>query len=40
MKHRTLKLASLMVAGLLFGIFPGCVEVFILNIATPFLLTQ
>ncbi len=40
MKTRSLRIAALLVGGLLFGIFPGCVDVFILNLATPFLLTQ
>ncbi len=26
--------------GILFGILPGCVEVYLLNIATPFLLNR
>ena len=32
------KFASLLCGGMLLGILPGCAEVFLLNIATPFLL--
>lgn len=38
MKNRTYKLAVLLCSGMVFGIFPSCVDVFILNLATPFLL--
>ena len=38
MKFRYGKLAVLFCCGTVFGIFPGCVEVWLLNIATPFLL--
>ena len=38
MKLRFLRLVALSIGGMLFGIFPGCVEVWIMNIATPFLL--
>lgn len=38
MKKRAYKAAVLVCTGLVFGILPGCVEVFLLNIATPFLL--
>jgi hypothetical protein len=31
-------MAVLLCGGMLFGIFPGCVEVWVLNLATPFLL--
>lgn len=40
MKSRMLKTATLICCGLMFGILPGCVEVWILNFATPFLLNQ
>ena len=40
MKTRPYKFAALMACGFVFGIFPGCVEVFVLNLATPFLLSQ
>ncbi len=40
MKFRAYKAAVLICTGLVFGIFPGCVEVWILNLATPFLLNQ
>lgn len=40
MQRRYKKMAALLCGGLVLGIFPGCVEVFLLNIATPFLLTQ
>lgn len=38
MKMRTYKAAVVLCGGLMFGILPGCVEVFALNLATPFLL--
>lgn len=38
MKRRTFKIVALLCGGMVFGIFPGCVEVWILNVATPFLL--
>lgn len=38
MRIRAYKLAALICGGLLFGIFPGCVEVWLLNVATPFLM--
>jgi hypothetical protein len=31
---------ALIAVGVVFGILPGCVEVFVLNWATPFLLNQ
>lgn len=40
MKNRTWKYLALAVGGGVIGLFPGCVEVFLLNIATPFLLGQ
>ncbi len=40
MKACVYKKAALICSGLIFGILPGCVEVFALNLATPFLLTQ
>lgn len=40
MKRRHYKTAVLLCSGILLGILPGCVEVFLLNIATPFLLNQ
>lgn len=36
--RRLIRVAALVVAGTLWGILPGCVEVYLLNIATPFLL--
>ncbi len=39
MKVRAYKAAALLCGGLVFGIFPGCVEVWMLNLATPFLLS-
>ncbi len=38
MKMRAYKTAVVLGGGFLFGILPGCVEVFALNLATPFLL--
>lgn len=38
MKNRSYKWAALVCTGMVFGLFPGCVEVWILNLATPFLL--
>ncbi len=40
MKFRAYKAAVLICTGLVFGLLPGCVEVWILNLATPFLLNQ
>lgn len=40
MRRRIFKSVALLTAGLLIGILPGCVEVWLLNIATPFLLNQ
>lgn len=40
MKRRTYKALALICTGMVFGILPGCVEVYLLNIATPFLLTR
>ncbi len=40
MKTRIYKSAALICTGLVFGILPGCVEVYLLNIVTPFLLNQ
>ncbi len=38
MKRRNLKVVAMLCGGVVFGIFPGCVEVWVLNLATPFLL--
>ena len=40
MKNRLYKTAALICGGLVFGILPGCVEVWVLNLATPFLLNR
>lgn len=32
------RLVPVLCGGMLLGILPGCIEVFLLNIATPFLL--
>ena len=40
MKAKMYKTAALICTGLVFGILPGCVETYLLNIATPFLLNQ
>ena len=32
--------AALLGMGMLFGVLPGCVELILLNIATPFLLAR
>ncbi|MFQ5413845.1 MAG: hypothetical protein ACE5E6_05245 [Phycisphaerae bacterium] len=40
MRKRFYKTAAMLCGGILLGIFPGCVEVYLLNIATPFLLNQ
>ena len=40
MRTRAYKTAVLICGGLVFGIIPGCVEVWVLNLALPFLLTQ
>lgn len=37
-RRRLIRAAALIVAGTIWGILPGCVEVYLLNIATPFLL--
>jgi hypothetical protein len=34
------KAAALMFCGVLFGVLPGCMEVWLLNLATPFLLNR
>lgn len=40
MKTKIYKKAALICTGVLLGILPGCVEVWVLNWATPFLLSQ
>lgn len=40
MKNKVVRTIALLGSGLLFGILPGCVEMYLLNIATPFLLNQ
>jgi len=37
-KSRIARGFVLVLTGAVLGLFPGCVEVFLLNIATPFLL--
>lgn len=38
MKSRIIRGVCLVCTGAVLGLLPGCVEVFLLNIATPFLL--
>ena len=40
MRKRVTRQMALIAVGVVFGILPGCVEVFVLNWATPFLLNQ
>jgi len=40
MKTRIYKKTALICTGVLLGVLPGCVEVWVLNWATPFLLSQ
>lgn len=40
MRKNIFKYAALLGAGTIFGILPGCAEVLLLNVATPFLLSQ
>lgn len=40
MKARFLKSAAIVLTAMVFGVLPGCVEVWLLNLATPFLLNQ
>lgn len=40
MRARALRLAAVLAGGVLLGILPGACEVWLLNIATPFLLNQ
>ena len=40
MKTRVYKVAALLCSGILLGLLPGDCELFLLNIATPFLLAQ
>jgi hypothetical protein len=40
MRIRLQKLALVTCGGVLMGFLPGCIEVWLLNIATPFLLNQ
>jgi len=40
MNVRIRKWVVLVSGGVMFGFLPGCVEVYLLNIATPFLLAQ
>lgn len=40
MRRRVARRVTLITVGVVFGILPGCVEVFVLNWATPFLLSQ
>lgn len=38
MRARTLRIVAMLCGGVLLGILPGACEVWLLNIATPFLL--
>jgi hypothetical protein len=40
MRIRLQKLTLVLCGGVLMGILPGCIEVWLLNIATPFLLNN
>ncbi len=40
MRQRLARTVTIVVVATLFGILPGCVEVWLLNLATPFLLNQ
>lgn len=40
MKKRAFRLAALICTGAILGLLPGCVEVWLLNIATPFLFNN
>lgn len=38
MKNKVVRTIALLGSGFLLGILPGCFEMYLLNIATPFLL--
>ncbi len=38
--RRMYKWTALVCTGMVFGILPGCAEVWLLNLATPFLLAR
>ena len=40
MRKRIFKSVALLTTGAILGILPGCAEVWLLNLATPFLLNQ
>jgi hypothetical protein len=40
MRIRLQKVVIVACGGVLLGLLPGCIEVWLLNIATPFLLNQ
>ncbi|MHC5111287.1 MAG: hypothetical protein ACYTHJ_15565 [Planctomycetota bacterium] len=40
MQRRVYKLMVLGATGMVFGLFPSCVNKYVLNLATPFLLGQ